>query len=154
MLNMRIRTVAVLVVLALIGAFLAVNWAAITATAKFRLLVTTIEAPVGLVMLAIVALIVATFIAYLVVWQGAALADARRHGKELQAQKALADQAEASRFVELRELVRDEFRRLDEQIARQAEGLRAEIRDNANSIAATIGELDDRMHKPRGGDSS
>jgi len=148
---MRTRTLIVIIVLALVGAFMAVNWPAITAPAKFSLVFTTIEASVGLVMLVLLALVVASFGVYIAVWQSAMLLESRRHAKELQTQRDLADQAEASRFTELRDLVRSELKSLSEHIAESQDGLRAEIRENANSIAASIGELDDRIHGSHGG---
>ncbi len=151
---MRTRSLLVVIVLLLIAAFIAVNWAVITAPAKFNLLLITVDAPLGLVMLGIVILIVVAFAIYLAVWQGAMLVESRRQAKELQLQRALADQAEASRFTELSALLHDEFARLGERVAQLNDGLRAEIRDNANSIAATIGELDDRIHGSGGGAAS
>ncbi len=148
---MRTRTLIVIAVLALVGAFMAVNWPAITAPAKFSLLFTTIEAPVGLVMLALLGLVIATFGAYIAVWQSAMLLESRRHARELKAQKSLADQAESSRFTELRDTVHSEFKGLSAHIEQLQDGLRTEIRDNANSLAASIGELDDRIHGPRSG---
>ncbi len=148
---MRTRTLIVIVILALVGAFMAVNWPAITAPAKFRLVFTTIEAPVGLVMLVLLGLVIATFGAYIAVWQSTMLLESRRHAKELQTQRDLADQAEASRITELREVVRGEFKSLSDHIAQLQDGLRTEIRDNANSVAASIGELDDRIHRSGGG---
>src|SRR5487761_2251403 len=62
--NMRMRTILVLIVLIAIAVFLWINWPAITAVARFSLLVTTFEAPVGLVMLTLLGVIVATFVAY------------------------------------------------------------------------------------------
>lgn len=151
---MRTRTLLVVIVLLLIAAFVAGNWAVITAPAKFNLLLTSVDAPLGLVMFGILILIVVAFAIYLAVWQGAMLVESRRQAKELQSQRELADRAEASRFTELSGLLHDEFTRLGERVAQLNEGLRAEIRDNANSIAATIGELDDRMHGPGGGAAS
>lgn len=144
---MRIRTVIVLVVLLLVASFLVLNWGAITAVAKFSLVFTTVEAPVGLVMLSIIVLLVATFAGYVIVWQGASLLDARRRDKQLQAQRQLAEQAEASRFVALRDQIREEFARLADRIAQAEEGVRAEIRDSGNSLAASLGEIDDRLQR-------
>lgn len=144
---MRIRTVIVLVVLLLVASFLVLNWGAITAVAKFSLVFTTVEAPVGLVMLSIIVLLAATFAGYVIVWQGASLLDARRRDKQLQAQRQLAEQAEASRFVALRDQIREEFARLADRIAQAEEGVRAEIRDSGNSLAASLGEIDDRLQR-------
>jgi len=151
---MRTRSLLVVLVLLLIGAFVATNWSVFTASAKFSLVFTTVEASIGMVMLGILSLIVLAFGVYVVVWRSAILLESRRQAKELVAQRSLADQAEASRFTELRVVVHDEFERLADRIAQMQDAFRVEIRDNANSLAATIGELDDRIQKLHGGNAS
>jgi hypothetical protein len=84
--------------------------------------------------------------------------EARRHNKEMTAQRELADKAEASRFTELRnfleaqqqqelaahkETVSALLARLD-QLEKVLE-TRAEQSDNG--IAAQIGELEDRLER-------
>lgn len=140
---MRVRTVLVILVLLLLAVFVTVNWPAFMAPTTLSLLVTRVEAPLGLVLLGMQLLVLGAFAVYIAMWQGAVLLQTRRHTKEMQAQRALADQAEASRFTELRASLHGEF-----------EQLRQEMRDHANSVAATIGELDERLqaqHKPAAG---
>ena len=48
-------------------------------------------------------------VAYVLSLQGSVLLETRRHTKELQAQRELADKAEASRFTELGTAMRAEF---------------------------------------------
>ena len=69
-------------------------------------------------------------------WQGTLLQEFRRQAKELQAQRLLAESAEASRFTELGALVREEIAKL-----------RTELEETEHSIAATLGEMDDRLRK-------
>ncbi|HUY83720.1 MAG TPA: hypothetical protein VMU86_04025 [Steroidobacteraceae bacterium] len=148
---MRVRNFVVPAVLLLVALFFALNWPAITVSATFTVLFAKFSAPLGLVMLVVIVLLVATFGAYLIVAQGTVLLDSRRHAKELQSQRLLAEQAEASRLVELRELIGANFDRLDARLARLDEELRGEIHDAGNSLAATIAEIDDRLR--RGGDA-
>lgn len=147
---MRVRTLLVVLVVLLLAAFAAVNWSAFIAPTRLSLVVTSFDAPIGLVMLALLVLLVLAFAVHMALWQGAILLESRRHAKELQAQRALADQAEASRLTELRSLVHDEIGRLADRIAKSQDDLRTEIRDNANSLAATIAEIDDRLLRQRG----
>lgn len=81
---------------------------------------------------------------YMALWQGQILVESRRHAKELQAQRQLAGQAEASRFTEPRTAMTEQSDRLAERIAGAQESLRKEIHEQANSLAAMIGELGDR----------
>jgi uncharacterized integral membrane protein len=149
---MRTRTLLVVLVLLLIAAFLAINWSVFAASAKISFVLTSVEVPVGLVMFGILTVIALTFGIYSAVSWSAILLEFRRQAKELTAQRTLADQAEASRFTELSTVLRDELAHLADRMAQMHDTFRTEIRDNANSLAATIGELDDRIQKLHSGD--
>jgi uncharacterized integral membrane protein len=142
---MRVRTVLVFVVLLLLAGFVVLNWPVFVAASTLDLLFLRLEAPLGLVMLALQGVVMLVFAVYVALWQGAVLLQTRRHTKELQAQRALADQAEASRFTELRGVLREEVERLSAQLTHTQEALRQEIREHANSVAATLGEMDQRL---------
>ena len=142
---MRARTILVLLVIALITAFVILNWDAITTPGTLNLGFTTVQAPLGLVMLGLVAVLTLGYGVYMALWQGTILMETRRHTKELQAQRALADQAEASRFTELRSAMQTEFATLGDRLAKAQDALRQEMRDSSNSLAATIGEIEDRL---------
>jgi uncharacterized integral membrane protein len=151
---MRTRTLLVVLVLLLIVAFLAINWSVFAASAKVSFVFASIEVPIGLVMLGIFTLIALTFGIYSAVSWSAILLEFRRQAKELTAQRTLADQAEASRFTELRAVMHDELERLADRMSQMHDTFRTEIRDNTNSLAATIGELHDRIQKLHSGDRS
>jgi len=147
---MRPRTLLIVVLLVLMGLFVALNWPAFWMPTSLNLLFATISAPLGIVMLGFLIVIVAAFAIYLVVWQGSVLVENRRQAKELQQQRVLADQAEASRVAELHAAVKEEARLLGERIAQVQESLRQEIRDHGNSLAAALAEMDDRSHRGPG----
>lgn len=144
---MRTRTLLVLLVITLIAAFTVLNWPAFITTTTLSLGFMSFDAPLGLTMLGLLIAVTLVFVIYLAVWQVSILRDTRRHSKELQAQRALADQAEASRFTELRNLLHTEIERLAERVAKSQTDLRSEIRDSANSLAAMVAELDDRLKR-------
>ena len=146
---MRLRTVLVVLMIVLVAAFAAINWQAFLAPTTLSLVFTTFDAPLGLVMLGILAVVVLAFALYMALWQGSVLLESRRHAKELQQQRTLAEQAEASRFTELRAAMHDEIGRLSDRLAQTHESVRAEIRDSANSLAAMVGEMDDRLRGHR-----
>jgi hypothetical protein len=142
------------IVLALLAFFGFMNWPVLNAPVPLWLGVTTITAPLGTVML----VLFGGFVVLMLIEQSAALAETRRYARDLDAQRRLADQAEASRFTELRtylsgELAQSQQRLVDTQgalIARvdQLErSLRMALDQQANSLAATIGELDDRIER-------
>lgn len=144
---MRFRTVLLIIVGVTTAAFLFINWRVFSAPSNFNFLFGTIAMPNGIVMLGLLAVVILAFAIYVGIWQGAILMDYRRQSKELQAQRTLADDAEASRFTELRTLVRDEMSKLEKRLQTALDALRSEVRDTENSIAATLGEMDARFQR-------
>lgn len=147
---MRLRTLVVILACLLIGLFVAVNWTAFIAPTTLNLLFAGVEAPLGMVMLGMLVLFALAAAAYMAFWQGRTLLDLRRHTREMQEQRTLADQAEASRFTELRDLVRGESERLAAQLAASHSAVEKEVRDQSNSIAAALAEIDDRLRRTAG----
>ena len=136
------RALSFFVILLLIGLFAALNWSAFNAVTPLSLGVTTVAAPLGLIMLGLVVFLCLLFTVWVIALQATTLRDARRQTKELQAQRELADSAEASRFTELRAQM---TARLD---ALQHE-LRLGIEQSGNTVAAHLGELEDRLERAR-----
>lgn len=144
---MRARFLIAVVIIGLIAVFAAINWSVFVAPTTLSLGVSSFEAPLGLVMLALLGVVVLAFAAYMAVWQSSMLLETRRFAKELQAQRTLADQAEASRFTELRGFVQAEMERLHARLQQMQDELRHEIDASGNSLAAHIGEVDDRLQR-------
>ena len=124
-----VRALIFFLVLVLVGLFAAINWDVFTALTPISLGFTTVQAPLGLIMLGLIGFLCVLFTVWVIVLQAGSLRDARRQTRELQAQRDLADKAEASRFTELRAEL---LKRLDE---------------NANSTAAHIAQLEDRLER-------
>ena len=99
---MRTRLTLLLVAIVMMAVFAALNWSEFVRPAQLSLGWRIGEAPLGLVMLA---LLVLSWISFLI---GSTYLETRyqlaahRNSKALEAQRVLADQAEASRFTELR----------------------------------------------------
>jgi hypothetical protein len=158
---MRTRTLLLLLALIGIAVFAAVNWTAITTPTTLSLVVTTVEAPIGLIMLSLTTLLTVLFLVFVAYWQTTVILEARRHTHELQEQRRLADQAEASRFTELRGFLETELRKLgDQSVESRAtvaarldqieQSLRAEVEQAGNTLSAYIGELEDRLESKAG----
>jgi uncharacterized integral membrane protein len=144
---MRFRTALALVVAALLAAFIILNWRVFATPAHLNLLFTSLDAPIGLLMLALFGLGLLVLSAYVGLWQGTLLVEFRRQSKELQAQRALAESAEASRFTDLSGLIRAELALSDQRVAAAIDGLRRELHETENSLAATLAEMDDRQRR-------
>ena len=126
---MPLRTVFLIVVLALIALFAVLNWGAFLAPTTLSFGVAQVQAPLGLIMLGLLAVLTALFLLYVVYLQTTVILEWRRREKELQASRELADQAEASRFTELRA-------HLDSRLT-----------EIENSLSAQLGEMRDRHER-------
>lgn len=102
---MNIRTFFLFLTVGLIALLAAFNWNALITPSDVSLGVTDVQAPLGILLLALTGLLAVFFVAYVLWMQGTVLLEARRHAKEMQAQRDLADKAEASRFTELRGVI-------------------------------------------------
>lgn len=155
---MKIRTLAFLVLFLAIAVFAILNWSTFTSRTSLSLGVTSVEAPLGLIMLALLVLLTALFIAFAAYLQAAALVDARHHARGLEASRRLAEDAEASRFTELHRYMVEAFTRL-EALGETSKtdmrtwlndcnhDLRSAIEGSGNTLAAYLGELEDRFIK-------
>lgn len=153
---MKLRTLLVLLVLLAIAAFTLLNWPVIMAPTALSLGVAEVQAPLGLILLGLMVALIALFLVYVLYLQTTVMFDARAHAKELQSNRKLADQAEASRFTELRTFLDAEFKRqsvsdaevktaLLARLDQLERALRVAVEQSGNSLAASIGEMDDRQ---------
>jgi uncharacterized integral membrane protein len=153
---MYFRTVLILFLLGMLALFTAVNWSAFITPTTLSLIFATVEAPLGLILLAIVVLLAALFLLYVVYLQSSVLIETRRHARELHAQRELAEQAERSRFHELRGYLENHVRAAAEQgehvkieLVTRLDALEASMRSAIaqceNTVAAYMAELDDRL---------
>ena len=157
---MRFRTLFLFVILLLSGLFALLNWQAFTTPTTLSLGLGTVQAPLGLVMLGVVLVLGAMCLAFVIYVQGAALMESRRLTKELEAQRQLADKAEASRFTELRTFMMIELQKVTQtadamhqlllaRLNEIEERSRTALQETGNSLSACIGELEDRLERER-----
>jgi len=144
---MSTRLILVLILVLLFGAFVVVNWSVFLAPTSLSLLVTSVQAPLGLLMLGVLAAVTAACGGTMVWWQARVLLETRRHTQELQTQRALADQAEASRFTALQGVIQAEVGRLAERVDTSAGQTRQALQDSGNTLAAYIGEVEDKLDR-------
>jgi uncharacterized integral membrane protein len=155
---MHVRTIIISITILAIAALAALNWAALSAPASVSLGVASIEAPLGLIMLGLTALLGAVFLAYVFYLHSSVMLEARRHNKEMAAQRELADKAEASRFTELRIFLeaqqqqemaaqKESAAALAARLDQLEKALEARAEQSDNGVAAQIGELEDRLER-------
>ena len=149
---MNSRTLVLLLIVAATAGLAVLNWTALSEPSPISLGVTTVEAPLGLIMLGLTVLLGVFFIAYVLSLQGSVLLDTRRHTKEMQAQRELADKAEASRFTELRAFLETQHQQVQDQLIERLDALESRLaaraQESDNSTAAYVGQLEQQL-RPR-----
>lgn len=149
---MNSRTLVLLLIVAATAALAVLNWTALSEPSPISLGVTTVDAPLGLIMLGLTVLLGVFFIAYVLSLQGSVLLDTRRHSKEMTAQRELADKAEASRFTELRAFLENQHQQTQSQLMARLDALESRLaaraQESDNSTAAYVGQLEQQL-RPR-----
>jgi biopolymer transport protein ExbB/TolQ len=157
---MKLPTVLLLFLILLLAVFTALNWGVFVQPAELSFGITSLQVPFGLLMLGLLVVVTLVFILFAVYVQTGALLEVRRHTRELQACRELAEKAEASRLAELRlafesaaEKQKNQQQafeaRLTAEVAQLGSGLRVSMEESVNSLAACIGELEDRLERER-----
>lgn len=158
---MRTRTIVLIVAIALMAGFAALNMDEFSRPSLLSLGFTTVQAPLGMVMLVLLVASLLVFLATTMYIQSAHLLESRHNARELNAQRELADKAEASRFTELRHYLEAQNTAVQQREAAQASALTerlaqtqqaviSKIDQSGNTLAAYIGELEDRLERRDG----
>lgn len=100
---MRARLVFILLALVLVGGFAYQNWAEFTRASTLSFGVIEATVPLGVLLLGVLAVVLAVFLLSSAAQESRHLLDQRRTNRALQAQRDLAEKAEASRYTELRQ---------------------------------------------------
>ena len=155
---MSLRNVFLLLLIVILAVFTIVNWSAFTTPTTLSLVVATVNAPLGVVMLVITGLLAALFLAYVTYLQSTVILEARRSAREIAAQRDIADRAEASRFTELRAFLEQRLVTLEsaatasegamKALADQSrESMRGAVDQGVNTLAAYLAEVEDRLER-------
>ena len=142
----------------LVAAFVALNVDEFTRISMLSLGFTTVQVALGLVMLLLLVVALVIFLASTLYMQSKYLLEARAHTRELDSQRLLADRAETSRFTELRAYLEEHTlaaqRRetalgtvLTDRFSRQLQELVARMDQSDNTLAAYMGQLEDRLER-------
>jgi hypothetical protein len=155
---MRLFTLLLILILTATGAVASLNWGAFVVPVDLSIGFALIRMPIGLLMLAVLVVVTVLFLLYVVYMQTSSLLETRRLSRKLEANIALAEKAEASRFTELRSMLESEIAK---QASREAESRKAllnrvdllskelnvSLGQATNTLAAHIGEFEDRFVK-------
>lgn len=153
---MRARLIVLIVAILLVAAFAALNWSEFVRPTPLSFGIFVMEASLGLILLAVLGVTLLAFIISSAHTQTVNLLDNRQHAKELQAQRDLADKAEASRFTELRTHLDAQMREihqretiaateLEKAVAQGQRELRSQLDQLNRTLATRLGEIESRV---------
>jgi DNA anti-recombination protein RmuC len=151
-----LRTLLIVLLVGVVAMFAVLNWSAFMSETTLSVGFTTVQAPLGLVLLVVTGLLALLFLIYVVYLQSSVLLENRRQSRELQSQREVAENAEASRFYQLKTSLEEALREQSNQAAqfnnailarleKLDRDLRVIIEQSSNSLAAYIGEVEDRF---------
>jgi DNA anti-recombination protein RmuC len=155
-----LRTLLIVLLVGVVAMFAVLNWSAFMSETTLSVGFTTVQAPLGLVLLVVTGLLALLFLIYVVYLQSSVLLENRRQSRELQSQREIAENAEASRFYQLKTSLEEELHEQSNQAAqfnnailarleKLDRDLRVTVEQSSNSLAAYIGEVEDRFeHAP------
>jgi len=141
------RMIIIVLVLLLLAGFVWQNWAAFNAPGDIKVLNQTTEAPLGLVMLGILAVLTLLYLVLYSSMRTASLIEFRRYSKEAEASRRLADEAESSRLEALQTFMDVELKNVHAAIGAAVGELREEIDTRHNVVLAHLGQIDDRLER-------
>lgn len=158
---MRARTVILVVAILLVAGFAALNWSEIVRSQplSFGLFVTS--APLGMILLGLLVLTLVLFLASATAMHTRSLMDYRQHQKTLEAQRELADKAEASRFVDLRNHLDQHLKEMrerdviaasefDKAMLQTRREVQAQMEQINRMLSARLTEMEQRLAGARG----
>jgi len=155
---MRIRSLLLILGIVLTAAFVALNLEEFNRIGQLSLGFTSVQAPLAMVVLVALAAVLVIFLLVSAYAKSAYLIENRRTARELKTQRELADKAETSRFTELQQYLAadshalaerqaQDRQQLEERLTRLQAELESHIEQSGNSLAAYIGELEDRLER-------
>jgi uncharacterized integral membrane protein len=146
--------IVILLALSLLAVFTLANWTVLSASSTLSFIVFDIEGPLGVILLGAMLVLVALFVVYALTLKTGMLMESRRHNQELEAQRKLAEAAEASRLSELRTQIEREFAQLrdaiggvDGRMDGHEQAMKQSLNEAANGLAALVAEMDDKIDR-------
>ena len=158
---MRARMIILVLAILAVAGFAAQNWAEISRPSTLNFGVVQAEAPMGLILLTLLGLTLLVFLASAASMRTHNLMESRQHAKALQAQRDLAERAEASRFTDLRQMLDSHLRaeqqreqvvstEMEKTMAQHQRELRNQLEQMYHLLTSRLSDLERRLDA-RGG---
>jgi hypothetical protein len=155
---MRARFVILVVAILLVAGFAALNWPEFTRSTPLNFGLFQMDAALGAILLAVLGLGLLVFLVSSATMRSRMLITENRYTRDLQAQRDLADKAEASRFTELRQHLDNHFREsrqrevlasteLEKSLLQSQRELRAQLEQIHHALVSRLGDLESRIDR-------
>lgn len=135
---MKIRNLILLLLLILMAVFLIINWGALSTDVAVNLVYTEIQAPLGIIVVVCFALLLLIVLGYML-WQAASVThELRAAYKEARSARAVADDAEKSRFAESNKLLLERIDKLETALLSRSDEMLSKIAESSSSSAGKL----------------
>lgn len=153
---MRARMIVLVVAILAVAGFAALNWSEFLRTTPLSFGLLVAEAPFGLILLGIITALLLTFVISSATSRTEYLMESRTHHKALEAQRDLAQKAEASRFTDLRQHLDAQLREnrqreaiaaaeFEKAMVQSQRELRTQLEQMNRLVAARLLEIETRI---------
>lgn len=137
---MKLRTIALFLVIVVMAVFLVINWATISTVTTVNLIYTEIQAPLGIILVAGFAALILLLLIY-TVWQAASVTlELRSAYKETRSARGLADNAEKSRFAESNKMFAERLDKLEALMTLRFDELGNDVNNNRTHTDEALNE--------------
>lgn len=114
---MKIRTLGMLLIVIVMAVFLIINWGTLSQVTTVNLVYTEIQAPLGIIVVAAFAVVVALLMIYTVWQQASVMVELRAAYKEARAARAMAEDADKSRVADIRNDFKERMEKMEALLA-------------------------------------
>jgi len=153
---MRTRTILLVVAILVVAGFAALNWSEMVRSTPLSFGILVTDAPLGLILLGLLFLTLLLFLGSAAAMRTQTLMDYRTQQKSLEAQRDLAEKAEASRFMDLRAHLDQHLRDMrerdaiaasefDKAMLQSRREVQAQMEQMNRMIAARLNEMEQRL---------
>ena len=153
---MRARLLFIIVAIVLVAGFAAQNWPEFQRTAPLNFGVVVSNAPLGTILLGVLLISLLVFLLSSAAQESRHLMEHRRFSRNLEAQRDLADKAEASRFTDLRQHIDTHLREsrqrdalagteFEKTMVQSQRELRNQLEQVNRTLVTQLAELESRL---------
>ncbi len=153
---MRARLIILVTAILLIAGFAALNWSEFLRQTPLSFGVFVMDASLGMILLGMLVITLLAFLASSAHLRTVNLLDHRQHSKALEAQRDLAEKAEASRFNDLRQHMDAQLRELQQRdviaatervqaMAQSQREMRSHLELMNKTLGTRLGEIEARL---------